>query len=123
MSSIAYGLFNTVTSEVVANLKKTGKRKRTFTKHEITTSETDNILLSEKETNKRTRRYSDSDSPYLPPKYTSKNSILQSPKMTHPSNINDRNSSHISQDYDALAQNVIAIPESPAKVFIKIISS
>ena len=54
------------------------------------------------------RRYSDSDSPYLPPKYTSKNSTLQSPKKTHPNNINDVKTSQISHDYDALVQNVIA---------------
>ena len=108
---------------MVTDINNTGKRKRTYTRHKITTSETDNILLSEKETDRRTRRYSDSDSLHLPPKYTSKNSILQSPKRTHPSNINDRNSSHISQDYDALVQNVLAIPESPAKVFIKVNSS
>ena len=123
LSSKTHGLFNIVTSELVTDLNNTGKRKRTYTKHKITTSESDNILLSGKETNKRTKRYSDSDSPYLPPKSTSKNSTLQSPKRTHPSNINDRNSSHNSQDYDALAQNVIAIPESPAKVFIKFNSS
>ena len=123
LSSIAHGVFNIVTSEMVADLNNTGKRKRTYTKHKITTSETDNILLSEKETNKRTRRYSDSDSPYLPPKYTSNNSTLQSPNRTHPSNINDMNSSHISQDYDALVQKVIAFPESPAKVSIKVNSS
>ena len=35
------------------------------------------------------RRYSDSDSPYLPSKYTSKNSTLQSPNKTHPNNIDD----------------------------------
>ena len=61
------------------------------------------------------RRYSDSDSPYLPPKYTSKISTLQSPKMTRPNNITDINS----KDYDPIVQNVIALPESPAKVFIK----
>ena len=61
------------------------------------------------------RRYSDSDSPYLPPKYTSKNSTLQSPKKTHPNNNTDISS----QDFDPLVQNVIALPENPAKVFIK----
>ena len=66
------------------------------------------------------RRYSDSDSPYLPPKNTSKNSTLQSPKKTHPSNINDVSSPQISQEYDPLVQNVIALPESPAKDFKKI---
>ena len=65
------------------------------------------------------RRYSDSDSPYLPPKYTSKNSTLQSPKKTHPSNIDDINSPQIFQDYDPIVQNVIALPAIPAKVFIK----
>ena len=65
---------------MVTDLNNTGKRKRIYTKHKITTSETDNILFSEKRTHKKMRRYSDSDSPYLPPKYTSKNSTLQSPK-------------------------------------------
>ena len=65
------------------------------------------------------RRYSDSDSLYLPPKYTSKNSTLQSPKKTHPHNINDFKTPQISQNYDALVQNVITSPESPAKVFKK----
>ena len=49
---------------MVTDLNNTGKRKRRYTKHKITTSETDNILLSEKETHKKMRRYSDSDSPY-----------------------------------------------------------
>ena len=61
------------------------------------------------------KRYSDSDTPYLPPEYTSKNSTLQSPKKTHPNNSNDINL----QDYDPIVQNVIALPEIPAKVFIK----
>ena len=91
---------------MVTDLKFTGKRKRIYTKHKITTSETDNILLSEKGTHKKMRRYSDSDSTYLPPKYTSKNSTLQSPKRTHPSNINDNKSSQISQDNDTVVQNV-----------------
>ena len=69
------------------------------------------------------RRYSDSDSPDLPPKYTSKNSTLQSPKRTHPSNINDISSSQMSQVYDPIVKNVIALPESPAKIFIKFYSS
>ena len=73
-----------------------------YTKHNITASETDNILLSGKSTHKKMRRYSDSDSPYLPPKYTSKNSTLQSPKKTHPNTIDDIKSSRISQDYDTL---------------------
>ena len=63
------------------DLNNTGKRKRIYTKHKITTSENDNILLPEKGTQNKMRRYSDSDSPYLPPKYTSKNSTLQSPKV------------------------------------------
>ena len=115
-----------VTSEMVTDLKNTGKRKRIFTKHKITTSENDNILLSDKETQKKMRRYSDSDSPYLPPNYTSKkskNSTLQSPKRTHPSNNNDFSSPQISQDYDPIVQNLIGKPESPAKVFIKFNSS
>ena len=69
------------------------------------------------------RRYSGSDSPCLPPKNTSKNSTLQSPKGTHPSYINDISSPQISQDYDPIVQNVIALPEHPAKVFIKFNSS
>ena len=112
MSSKAHGLFNIVTSEIVTDLNNTGKRKRKYTKHKITTSENDNIPLSDKETQKKMRRYSDSDSPYLPPKYTSKNSTLQSPERTHPSNINDISSPQISQDYDPIVQNVIALPES-----------
>ena len=123
LSSIAYGFFNIVTSEMVTDLNKTGKRKRIYTKHKITTSENDNILLSDKETQKKMRRYSDSDSRYLPPKYTSKNSTLQSPKRTHPSNINDISSPQISQDYHPIVQNVMALTESPANVFIKYKSS
>ena len=115
LSSIAHGFFNIVTSEMVTDLNNTGKRKRIYTKHKITTSENDNILLSETGTQNKMRRYSDSDSPYLPPKYTSKNSTLQSPKRIHPNNNTDNNS----QDYDPIVQNVIALPESPAKVFIK----
>ena len=69
---------------MITDLNNTGKRKRIYTKHKITTSKTDNILLSEKGTHNQMRRYSDSDSPYLPPEYTSKNSTLQSPKRyTH----------------------------------------
>ena len=34
---------------MVTNLNNTGKRKRVYTKHKITTSENDNILLPEKE--------------------------------------------------------------------------
>ena len=108
---------------MVTDLNNTGKRKRIYTKHKITTSETDNNLLSDKGTQKKMRRYSYSDSPYLPPKYTSNNSTLQSPSRTHPSNINDFSSPQISQDYDPIVQNVIALPESPAKVFIKFNSS
>ena len=120
MSSIAHGFFNLVTSEMVTDSKHTGKRKRIYTKHKITTSGTDNILLSETETHKKVRRYSDSDSLYLPPKYTSKNSTFQSPKKTHPNNTDDFKSFQISQDYDILNQNVITLPESPTKVFIKV---
>ena len=123
LSSIAHGFLNIVTSEMMTDLNNTGKRKRTYTKHKITTSETDNILLSEKGTHKEMKRYSDNDSPYLPPKYTSKNSTLQSPKKTHPSNFNDIKLSQISQDYDPVVQNVIALPESPAKVSIKVNSA
>ena len=38
---------------MITDLNNTGKRKRIYTKHEITTSETDNILLSEKGTNEK----------------------------------------------------------------------
>ena len=100
---------------MVTDLNNTGKRKRIFTKHKNTTSENDNILLPDKETQTKMRRYSDSDSPYLPPKFTSKNSTLQSPKRTHLSNINGISSPQISQDYDPIVQNLIALPESPAK--------
>ena len=116
-------LFNIVTSEMVTDLNNTGKRKRIYTKHKITTSENDHILLSEKETQNQIRRYSDNDSPYLPPKYTSKTSTFQSPKKTHANNINDIETPQNSHDYDALVQNVIASPESPAEVFIKFNSS
>ena len=105
---------------MVTDLNNTGKRKWIYTKHKITTSETDNILYSEKETHKKMRRHSDSDSPYLPPKCTSKKSTLQSPRKTHPNNIDDIKSFQYSQDYDTLNQNVITLTESPAKVFIKI---
>ena len=123
MSSIAHGFFNIVTSEIVTDLNITGKRKRINTKHKITTNENDNILLSDKETQKKMRRYSDSDSPYLPPKYTSKDSILQSPKRTHPCDVIDISSPQTSQDYDPIVRNVIALPENPAKVFVKFNSS
>ena len=53
---------------MVTDLNNTGKRKRIYTKHKIATSENDHILLSEKETPSQLRRYSDNDSPYLPPK-------------------------------------------------------
>ena len=109
MSSIAHGFFIISTSD----LSNTGKRKRIYTKHKITTSENDNILLSDKETQKKLRRYSDSDSPYLPPKYTSKNSILQSPERTHPSNINDISSPQISQDYDPIVQKCNSFTRKP----------
>ena len=114
MSSIAHGFFNIVTSEMITDLNNTGKRKRIYTKHKITTSENDKILLPEKELHNK-RRYSDNDSPYLPPKYSSKNSTFQSPQKTHQNNINDVTS----QDYDPILSNVIAVPESPAKVFLK----
>ena len=84
LSSIAHGFLNIVTSEMVTDLNNTGKRKRIYTQHKITTSENDNILLSDKETQKKMRKYSDSDSPYLSPKYTSKYSTLQSPKSHTP---------------------------------------
>ena len=123
LSSIAHEFFNRVTSEMVSDLNNTGKRKRIYTKHKITTSENDHILLSEKETANRIKRYSDNDSPYLLPKDTSKNSTFQSQKKTHPNNINDIKTPQNSQGYDALVQNVIASPERPAKVFIKFNSS
>ena len=101
-------------------LNNTGKRKRIYTNHKITTSENDNTLLSEKGTQNKMRRYSNSDSPYLLPKYTSKNSTLQSPKRTHPNNNTDMYYQYIVQNVqDPIVQNVIALPESPAKVFIK----
>ena len=115
MSSIAHGFLNIVTSEMVTDLNNTGKRKRIYTKHKITTSENDHILLSEKETHNQMKRYSDNDSPYLPPKHTSTNSTFQSPKKIHPNNINDNKTPQNSPNYDALVQNVIASPESPAK--------
>ena len=108
---------------MVTDLNNTGKRKQIYTEHKITTSENDHILLSEKETPSQIKRNSDNDSPYLPPKYTSKNSTFQSPKKTHPNNINDIKTPQNSQEYDAFVQNVIASPESPAKDFIKINSS
>ena len=80
-------------------------------------------MLPEKGTHKKLRRHSNNDSPFSPPKPTNKNSTLQSPKKTHPSNINDIKLSQISQDYDPIEQNVIAVPESPAKVFVKVNSS
>ena len=102
---------------MVTDLNNTGKRKRIYSKHKITTKEIDKILLSEIGTHNILRRYPDSDSPYLPPKYTSKMSTLQSSEKTHPNNNNDIKTPQISHDYDALVQNVIASPESPAKVF------
>ena len=108
---------------MITDLNNTGKRKWIYTKHKTTTSETDNILFFEKGTHNEMRRYSDSDSPYLPPKYSSKKSNLQSPKTIHPHNINDIKTPQISQDYDAFVQNVIASPENPVKVFKKFIHS
>ena len=61
---------------MVTDLKNIGKRKRIYAKHKITTSENDNILLSNKGTHNKMRRNSDSDSPYLPPKFTSKISTI-----------------------------------------------
>ena len=49
---------------MVTDLNNTGKRKRIYTKHKITTSENDHTLLSEKETHNQIRRYSDNDSPH-----------------------------------------------------------
>ena len=48
LSSIAHGYLNIVTSEMVTDLNNTGKRKGIYTRHKITTSENDRILLSEK---------------------------------------------------------------------------
>ena len=62
--------FNIVTSEMVTDLNNTGKRKRIYTKHKITTIENDHNLVSEKET--QSNKNSNDDSLYLPPKYTSK---------------------------------------------------
>ena len=42
---------------MVTDLNNTGKRKRIYTKHKITTSENDNILLPEKELNNKRRYY------------------------------------------------------------------
>ena len=63
LSSIPHGFFNIVTSEMVTDLNNTGKRKRIYTKHKITTSENDHILLSKNKTPSQIRRYSDNDSP------------------------------------------------------------
>ena len=71
-----------MTSKMVTDLNNTGKRKRIDSKHKITTSEIDNMLLSEIGTHNILRRYPKSDSPYLPPKYTSKMSTLQSSEKT-----------------------------------------
>ena len=49
---------------MITDLNNNGKRKRTYTKHKITTSENDNILLPEKGTNSNMRKYSHSDSPF-----------------------------------------------------------
>ena len=98
---------------MVTDLNNTGKRKRKYTKHKITTSENDHILLSEKGTTSQTRRYSDNDSPYLPLNYTSKHSTFQSPNKTHPNNINDIKTPQNSQDYDALVQNVMLHRKAP----------
>ena len=62
LSSIAHRFFAIVTSEMATDVNNTGKPKRIYTKHKITTSEFDNILLSEKGTHKKMRRYSVSDS-------------------------------------------------------------
>ena len=69
---------------MVTDLNNTGKRKRIYTKLKLTTSETDNILLSDKGTQKKMKRHSDSDSPYLPSKYTIEKSTLQKPKKNTP---------------------------------------
>ena len=62
------------------------------------------------------RRYSDSDSPYLPPKYTSNSSTIQSPIKTHPKNETEIKSPQNPQTYDTLTQNVITLPESRSKI-------
>ena len=90
LSSIAHGFLNKVTSETVTDLNNTEKRKRIYTKHKITTSENDHILLVVRKRNTYSKkRYSDNDSLYLLLEYTSKNSTFQSPKKIHPNNIND----------------------------------
>ena len=48
---------------MITDLNNTGKRKRIYTKHKITTSENDNILLPEKELHNKLRRYSDNEYP------------------------------------------------------------
>ena len=123
LSSKTHGFFNIVTSEMVTDLNDTGKSKRIYAKHKITTSVIDKILSPEKGTHKKMRRYSDNDSPHLPPKFTSKNPTLQPPKKTHPSNIDEFKLSQISQDNDPVVQNVTTLPESLDKVFIKVNSS
>ena len=122
LSSIAHGFFNIVTSQMVTDLNNIRKRKRIYTKHKITTSENDHILLSEKETPSQMRRYSDDDSPFHLPNIQVKMQPFNHQKR-HPNNINDIRTPQHSQDYDALVQNVIASPESPAKIFIKFNSS
>ena len=79
--------------------------------------------MPEKRTNKKMRSYSDSGSPYLPPKYTSKNSTIESPIKTHPNNETDIELPQNTQTYETLIQNIITLPESPAEVFIKFNSS
>ena len=48
LSSIAHGFFNIVTTEMVTHLNITGKRKRIYTKHKITTSETSLYMIPTK---------------------------------------------------------------------------
>ena len=75
--------------------------------------------MSDKETQTKMRSYSDSDSPYLPPQFTSKNSTLQSPKRTHPSIVNDISSPQISRNYDPIVQSVIALPGGTGFLILK----
>ena len=54
LSSIVLGFFIIVTTETVTDLNNTGKRNRIYTKHKITTSETDNLSCYPKK--KHTRK-------------------------------------------------------------------
>ena len=123
MSSIACGFFNIMTSEMVTDLNNAGKRKRIYYKHKITTSENDNILLSRKRT-----RNNWEDTPIVTTLIYLINTqvkcqLFNHREKTHPNNNNDIETPQISHVYEALVQNVITSPESPAKGFIKFNSS